>query len=506
MKAVIQNSRIFVNALMSVVQVVVIGGTLFVLYKFLLQTIGVEKLGIWSLVLAATSVAGVANLGLSGSVVKFVAKYLAKGQEKIVADVIETSSIAIGALSGLVLLISYPVAAFLLKLVIPENGINEALSILPYALFSLWMTIVASVFLAGLDGYQRIDSRSIILVFSTLFNLFLCLLLVPKYNLPGLAYAQIAQAAVTLIGSWIMLKRYLPVLPIIPLKWNQKLFKEMMNYSLNFQTISITQMLCDPITKALLTKFGGLAFVGFYEMANRLVIQLRSLVVSANQVLVPAIADLHERHPDMIQKVFKDNYRIMFYISLPLYATMIILTPLISEIWIGRYEPAFVMFSFLTAINLFINTLSVPAYFSYLGIGELKWNTLGHVIPAFMNIPLGLMFGYFFGGMGVVVAWIISSATGSMLIIISYYYIKKLPFKELIPSESKLLAALCLAVIFIVLAIYYKYNNAVSFITISIIVISLFSIIVFVPLWLHPLRKRLTGWVTSELVYRRKKE
>jgi O-antigen/teichoic acid export membrane protein len=51
-------------------------------------------------------------------------------------------------------------------------------------------------------------------------------------------------------------------------------------------------MLYDPITKALLTKFGGLSLVGYYEMANKLIYQIRSLKVSANQILVPAFADL----------------------------------------------------------------------------------------------------------------------------------------------------------------------------------------------------------------------
>jgi len=67
-----QRRQILINAIMSVVQIVVIGIVLFILYRFLLNTIGVEQLGIWSLVLATTSVTQIASFGLSGSVVKFV--------------------------------------------------------------------------------------------------------------------------------------------------------------------------------------------------------------------------------------------------------------------------------------------------------------------------------------------------------------------------------------------------------------------------------------------------
>jgi hypothetical protein len=48
----------------------------------------------------------------------------------------------------------------------------------------------------------------------------------------------------------------------------------------NIQAITISQMLYDPITKGLLVKFGGLDLAGYYEMANRLVVQLRGFIVS----------------------------------------------------------------------------------------------------------------------------------------------------------------------------------------------------------------------------------
>ena len=82
----------------------------------------------------------------------------------------------------------------------------------------------------------------------------------------------------------------------------------MMGYGLNIQMISVSQMLYDPITKGLLVKFGGLDLAGYYEMANRMVIQLRGLIVSAVQVLVPTIADLKEKNPDSIHKVYKEAW------------------------------------------------------------------------------------------------------------------------------------------------------------------------------------------------------
>ncbi len=495
-----QKRQILINAIMSLLQTIVIGGVLFILYWFLLNTIGVEQLGIWSIVLATTSVAGIANLGLSASVVKFVAKYIARGEEKTVANVIQTSAVSIGTFTGLILLIAYPFASWLLSLIIPVANLKDALSILPYALLSLWIMVIGSVFLAGLDGYQRIDIRSMLFIIGAILHLILSILLVPVYGLIGLAYAQVAKSFVMLIGSWFLLKQCLPSLSVISFRWNRKLFKEMMGYGLNFQAISVSQVLYDPITKALLANFGGLVMVGFYEMASRMILQLRALIVSVNQVLVPVVADLQERVPSVIRNIYKNNYRLMFYVALPLYSIIIAFTPLISEIWIGHYEPIFVIFTILLAVSWFINALGAPAYFFYLGIGELKWNVLGHITIALMNIALGLMVGYILGGIGVVVAWILSLIVGSLMIAISYHYRYKLPLREFFPRESKGLTIACLIAIFSSLLIYYQFNYVLATAIIIGITIPVFLIIISLPLWLHPMRKYLIGLFSSELL------
>ena len=500
MQEKIQKQQVFINAIMSIGQVIVVSGIFFILYRFLLETIGAEQLGIWSVVLAMTSVAGIANLGLSGSVVKFVAKYVARGEDKNIAGVIQTAIISIGVFVGLILLIAYPFVSWMLDLVMPSSSFKEGLSILPYALISLWIMTFFSILQSGLDGYQKIDIRSVIFMIGALFHLILAFILVPSYGLMGLAYARVIQSIVLLIGSWFVIKRFIPGLPVLPYRWDRKLFREMIGYGLNFQVISITQMLCDPTTKALLSKFGGLSMVGFYEMANRLILQLRALIVNANQVLVPTIADLQERNPNLIQNVYKDNYRLMFYIALPFYSIIIAFTPFISEIWIGHYEHTFVIFSILLAVNLFINTLSVPSYFSYLGIGELKWNTLGHVITAIMNAILGFTVGYIFGGTGVVIAWVFSSITGSLMIVISYHYRYKIPLRELLPRESAGLVIACLTATAFALLIYCQAShNFTIIITISMAILA-FSIIVFIPFWHHPMRKRLMGWIINDLL------
>jgi O-antigen/teichoic acid export membrane protein len=433
-------------------------------------------------------------------VVKFVAKYIARQDDKSVSDVIQTASFSVAAFTGLVLLIAYPFVGWVLGLVVPEESLPLALAVLPYALLALWLMIITSIFQSGLDGCQRIDLRSTILMGGAIFHLLLCFMLAPSFGLIGVACARVIQNITMLLISWFLLRRYLPALPLFPCRWNKAIFKEIIGYGINFQVISIATMFYDPITKALLSKFGGLSMVGYYEMASRMVQQFRALIISANQVLVPAIADLKEKTPEKIHSVYLTSYQLLFYLSLPLYCLIIIGIPLISQLWIGHYEETFVFFGIILSIGWFLNTLAGPSYFAYLGIGELRWNVIGHVTIGILNAGLGFLLGAFYGGIGVVVAWVVSLALGSSQIYLSYHIKNEIPLIELLPRASRIIIVACLISILFSITAQYKLNHVLNPMLLNSAVFFMFSIIIFLPLWLHPMRKRLMGWVSQYLV------
>ena len=132
--------RILVNAGVSVLQVIVSGIVLFVLYRYLILTLGIEKLGIWSVLLASVTVARVSELGLSGSVTKFVAQHIARDEKQTAGEIVETGAISVAATIAALSIIFYPVLKWLLAKFLPAGALPEALSVLPFALFSLWLT------------------------------------------------------------------------------------------------------------------------------------------------------------------------------------------------------------------------------------------------------------------------------------------------------------------------------------------------------------------------------
>lgn len=437
--------RLTRNALMAVAQVVVSGGVLFLLYRYLLRAIGSDQLGLWSLVLAAASASRIGEIGLTASAVKYTAKYLARGEECKVSEVIQTTAIAIGVMVACVLVAGYPLIAWLLERTVPAGYIPDALAVVPYAMASAWIATLAAVYLSALDGCQRIDLRAQASMLSSVLLLMLAWLLVPRWGLIGLAWAQIGQAVATLLGSWVLLRGEVPSLSLSRRNWNFSRLREMFRYGFNFQVISIFGMLVDPVIKALMTKFGGLTPMAYFEMANRMVAQFRALPIAANQVVVPQVATLHENAPEDIGKVYLDSYRAIFFLALPMYAGLVAVAPLVSELWIGHYEQDFVTYAALVTMAYLINTLAGPAYFVNLGTGHLRWNTWSFVVTAALNGMLGYWLGSALGGTGVVWGYALGTVAGSALVIVGYHRDQGMPFTLMLPAESRaLLMACCL--------------------------------------------------------------
>ena len=484
-------SRVFRNAGMASTQVLVSGGILFVLFYYLIRTIGANDLGIWSVVLATSSTARLSQLGLSGGVVRFVAKYIARKDADRASAVIQTATISIACLMTIILVALYPIFLVLLRYFLPAESYVTGLSLVPFALISLWLGALSGVFASGLDGVLRTDVRSLIVMGSATLHLALVVSFVPNYGLLGLAYAQVIQSLFVLILSWSMLRRYLISLPIIPYRWNRNLFREMLKYGLNIQAASISQMLFDPTSKLLMSKFGGLEFVAFFEMANRMVQQFRSLVVSANQVLVPIFSSMYETTPDRIGSMYRDSFSLFLFMALPIFSGVIAMTPIVSVLWIGTYEVSFVSFSVILAIGWFLNTLSAPAYFANMGTGHLSWNTAAHVSMGILNALLGTVLGMKFGAAGVAVGFVVALVIGSGLVVVSYHKENKVQMTELVPSEHKLMFLVCLFMPFIIWSLYRFLYGQLGVVAIAAICLALVMGIFTIVAWKHPLRRTL---------------
>jgi O-antigen/teichoic acid export membrane protein len=429
--------KLSVNVAANIFQAVMTALTMFVLYRYISLTLGIEQLGVWSLVVAAASSARLAEFGLGAAVTRHVAKDIADGKPSSAMTVIDSVTIALFLLVGVAVALLFPVIAWGIKRVIEPKNLDVAISLLPMASLSLFLAAVSAVSQSALDGLQRMDLRAALVVASQVLLLGISILLTPKYGLAGLALAQTAQSACLAVFGRILVRSRMVGLSVVPLRFSGESLKRILPYGLNSQVAAICLFLLDPIAKFFLAKFGGSVSVGYFEIANQIVTKTRSLVVSATQAIVPMVASIPNSEHDAATKVYVSSVRAVTFFAGLLAFALIMLADIYSNLISGAPNRHIQINVFLLAVAWFVNTVSTPAYFMNLAQGDVVLNTINHLIMSALNIFLGVILGSAFGGFGVIVGYCCAIAASSVFVIYAYHSRKNVQHSAVFGSQDR---------------------------------------------------------------------
>ncbi len=362
--------------------------------------------------------------------------------------------------------------------------------LLPFAFVSLIANTISAIFLSAIDGLQLILIKNVLLTLFAIVFLTFVFLLVPHFKIVGVAYAQVIQSVGTLLGAILLVTFKVKGFSIFRWKFSKEIFKELFGYGMKVQAMSIAAMLFDPITKYFLTTFGGLGIVGIYEMANKLVIQLRSLIITSSQVMVPAIAGLTEIGAANIKKIYKEMFEVISFSSIILITYILAFSKYISIIWIGKIQQSFVITISLVSVGWLFNLFSGPAFLVNLATGRLKWNLISQFAMGIFNCIFCYLLGTYFGKYYVILGASLSLILSAIVLIYFFNKHYKVGFFELFNKYSIMLI---IGSILIIIGNNYLFNWAKDILSmhallgISFILVTLFLFLFFI---IHPIKTK----------------
>lgn len=483
------------NGAMAALQVVVVGVSLFVLYRVILGTVGIDRLGIWSLVLATTSIGRMAQLGVGHGVVRFVSREQALANPRGVCEVIDTAAIATMVLAGLGALALYPLARWYVSFTVTPELVAEAMPLLPWALGSLTLALLTGVFESGLDGMHRLDLRTVPAMATTVVYSGVAIALVPTFGLRGLAMAQVAQAALSLVVTRALLGVVVPDLAVLPSHWSRARLRQLLGFGLSVQAMNVGVLLFDPLTKALISRAGVLGTVGWYEMASRMVMQLRALAASAVEALVPAVSHLGEQDRGAMKIAYVDATRAVVFLVPPATAATVTIVPLVAEVWIGHAQPDFHAFAYALTLSMLPTLVAVPAYYSNIALGHLRPNGAGVAVILFGTPLLGAPLSGVLGPLGAVLGFCVSLVLGHAIMLVAFHRREGIPIGAIVPNGT-LVLSLASAVAGIAAALlYFRLAAEPSAAQRATAVIAASTAVLVPAIWLNPFRRELQGWV-----------
>lgn len=476
-----KGNNILKNALSAIFLVLITAAVYIFLYKYLIGAVGIDQLGVWSLVIATISVGAIANSALCESVIRFVAIYSVKNDWLNVSKVLFTSCYILGVLLSVFLLLIYGASYYILPFVVKNNYLLLARSLLPWGLLGFWINGIATAFLSFFEGMRLAYIKNLVSAASVFLFYAASLFLVPKFGLVGVVYAQVIQSTALLVASAILVFIKLPVISLKPLGFKSDLFRQIMGFSVNLQFVSIITILYEPVTKYFLARYGNISFVGFYEMANRLVLQARSVIISATQILVPNMTIEAEKSPQALNAIYFKVFSIVFSISTYMLAAIIIFLPYISIFWIGHFEPIFIISTIILGIGWYINIFTSPVYFVNYATNSLKINVRGQIITAILNPCLCLLLGIFFGSYFIVAGWAMALTGGAIYIMIASHKKYNINNKAILkPGIKKVLWAVFFAaagwIMYIELAGHFSTYQVTAFAIVLFMILTLVSV------------------------------
>jgi O-antigen/teichoic acid export membrane protein len=327
---------------------------------------------------------------------------------------------------------------------VPAPALAQASALLPYMLASLSLQIVSSSLLGGLEGAQRYDLRAAVVLSGYGLLLLGCVLLVPRLGLVGVGLAQVLQGALTAAAAWLLVRRQLQVASWLPLDASAAELRRIASFSAGFQAIAIAQLAVELLVKLALSRLAGLAATGLFEVAQRMTQQLRSPLVAACQVLVPAVAAKGEGS-GRVTPLYSRAARLMSLLSVAAFGALLIALPLLTFALLGRVDPLLWAITAVLAVAWLLNTLSVPSYFALLGLGTARWHVLGHVLIVVVTAALAWPLGRSAGVMGIVAAYGLGIVIGGAVVVVVLHRRLQLPYSAAVGAWSGIVALVGIA-------------------------------------------------------------
>lgn len=455
------------NSLYSLLRLALLLPLPLLIVPFMLARLGAERFGVYAIVALFASYTQLADFGLGLALTKFSAEFVAQQQWARLDAALNTILVfyfGVGLLVVALVLPSRHALASLIPNLTPTLRQEVALVIgLTAIAFALNLTLGA--FNATLQGLQRMDITNLTALGAGLglyLGIFITLSL--GGGLIGIALLSLALALAAGAANAVFVHRLIPTFRLRPAAFDPRYLRSVLRYSLNIQGSALTELLFDPFSKLVITRFLGVALVAQFEVGQRIITQLRAIFAVALQPLLPGVSHLHAAEPPdaahpgqaqvAVQRVYARSVRYVYLFGWPAYLLLIVMAPWLLHAWLGPgyADAAFVMR--LLTCAWFVSLTAFPPYLILQALGHAHLCLRAQLVQGLTNLTLALLLVGPFGLRGVVTAACMALLSGSLLVIVAFAHTLQLSPARLaraVPWRAFVSAALCAAALWLAL-------------------------------------------------------
>jgi O-antigen/teichoic acid export membrane protein len=413
-------SKIMRGALSGGLRYVLIAPIPFIMTPLVLHRVGVAGYGTWAVLLAFNGLTSVSDLGLVGTLSKFVAEYHARQDFPALTRLLGSGLalfLMLDLFLGTALWLGSPLLATHLFRGSPLPA-AELVVLLRCFLIVIAANILTQLFASVTTGLQRLDLTNLIGTANVLLSAFSGAgLLLLGWGLRGLVYGYIGSAILTVVVHFMVVRRLLPQVVLSPIRFNSTEARKMFGYSLRLYITQAAVAVHNQIEKVFLATLVGVAPVGWYDIASDVALKVRGAIGFILAPVLPAASELNALGDESrMKELYYRAHKYLAFWGVPAVCYVATVSRRFVALWIGpTLTMIAVPLSILLAVN-FVNLATGPGFFILAGKGDMKPGIQSAMLGIIANVILSLGLIYRFGFAGAVLG------TSASMIIASVYF------------------------------------------------------------------------------------
>jgi O-antigen/teichoic acid export membrane protein len=397
-----------------------------VLTPVLVQQMGLERWGFFTLALALVGVFSVFDLGVGAALTRALSERIGHGRQEGASDLAGAAMTALALLSSLVAAVAFAGAPFLVERLLntPPALEAEAVAAVRVLCLAAPLVVVNAALWGTLAAYQRFRAANLVTIpVAMAYYLGPVLVLLAWKSLVGVMLALVACRLANTVCYFWLARRDLPTLgPRLPrLSLVGPLVR--MGGWMSFSGI-LTQALLYAdrfLIGAVLT----LAAVAFYATPLDLVMRMWILPVAVAQALLPAMASAYATHAAATVGLLRRGQLLVLAAVLPACLVLVATGPELLRLWLGA--------EFAAGGGRVLQILGIGIFFSCAAfapgalldaVGRPDVNAKFQLAQAVIYLPLSALGLFWLGIEGTAAAWALrcaADAVGRIWLAARYY-------------------------------------------------------------------------------------
>jgi O-antigen/teichoic acid export membrane protein len=268
-----------------------------------------------------------------------------------------------------------------------------------------------------LRGLQRYDQSNGLEMGTALLNAASsAILLLLGFGLSGLLMGAALAALWRLLSYFWRVRSEIPELKLRHLERSDlQLYKSLINLSPADLSVRIYQAVTQSIIRFSLVAYAGVAFVGIYEIARRVVSQVNSMSSVIFVPMLPAVSMLEtQEQQNTIGRLLEKALLYLCMLGVPFVCFLFFFYDPIIRVWLGSVDvQAISLAGRFLLLTSFMDLLTGPIMAASIGMGTALLQVFKIVTALVLHIILIPILGHAFGFMGVLIGESLSVLAGT---------------------------------------------------------------------------------------------